>query len=374
MQTNLKSFAILLNVLLAGCASVGQPKSLQLSPEQVTLDASQIFSIYSNVNKQNYRIQVRLPASYANNKDKHYPVVIKVDGQWDFLLAASAYNCLYFDGQMPETIFVGIDWDAPADKVQALRARDLLPTPIAVFPDSGNAKAFTNAIVTEILPELKKRLRLNDQEFLLGGSWGGLFVTFALFERPDIFDGAIAIGGDYASGGDVVHQQIRSLVGSNALSGKRLYLGLGKWDPVAPVALDYVSELKHANVQGLQLQVDYLEGFGHSGMNVPGYASGYQYMFARPNVTLAAEKLQRLAGNYVSQDRNATKLIVSVQDQKLRITYSDRSEYLLAASEHSFYHPGVFFNLTFNENELLLETFYGQTHFRRFEERTKKAH
>jgi hypothetical protein len=61
------------------------------------------------------------------------------------------------------------------------------------------------------------------------------------------------------------------LADSNALNGKRLYVGLGKWDPVA---LEYVKELEKANLNGLQLKLDYLDGFGHSGMNIPGYAGG----------------------------------------------------------------------------------------------------
>jgi TolB-like protein len=64
---------------------------------------------------------------------------------------------------MPETVFVGIDWNADAQDVQVLRSRDLLPAPIAALSGSGRAKFFTDVIVNDIIPELNKRFRLNDQ-------------------------------------------------------------------------------------------------------------------------------------------------------------------------------------------------------------------
>lgn len=360
-------------MLFTFCTAFASPTKTQ--PEQITsvvLDSSQIFTIYSPTNKQNYRIQARLPGSYPNNPSKKYPVIIKVDGQWDFPLAASVFNNIYFDGQMPETIIIGIDWADVKGNVHAIRARDLLPAPIGSFANSGHAKKFVEVLEKEIIPELNNRFRLNGQEFLLGGSWGGTFVTFALLEQPNIFDGAIAIAGDYKTASEVFDKQIKSLSGSNALNGKRLYIGVGNGDPVAPAVLDYAEKLKQAQLNGFKLKLDHLEGFGHSGMNVPGYAAGYQYVFERPKLSLATDKLKQLVGKYKSVGENPDQLVIQTDTQGLIVATDEEKISLLAKSENSFYHPGRFLNVTFEGTRAKVETFFGETVYERNDVKSKK--
>jgi hypothetical protein len=97
-------------------------------------------------------------------------------------------------------------------------------------------------------------------------------------------------------------------------------------------------------------------------------------MFARPNPIVPADRLRKFTGTYVSEDKNAAELTIDLQPQGLQATYFGQTANLISRSDTEFYHPGVFFNLTFEKKGLLLETFYGQTQFRRQEARTKKAH
>ena len=351
------------------CAS-GNAQPGQVTP--VVLDSSRIFTIFSQTNKQNYRIQARLPGSYQNNPSKQYPVIIKVDGQWDFPLAASVFNNIYFDGQMPETIIIGIDWADVKGNIHATRARDLLPAPMGSFAGSGHAKKFVDVLAKEIIPELNNRFRLNGQEFLLGGSWGATFVTFALLEQPNIFDGAIAIAGDYNTASDVFDKQIKSLSGSNALAGKRLYIGIGAGDAVAPSVLAYAEKLKQAKFAGFQLKLDHLAGYGHSGMNVPGYAAGYQHIFERPQLSLTTEKLNQFVGKYKSVGENPDELVIQAAPQGLIISTDEEKTTLLAKSENAFYHPGRFLNITFEGTRAKVETFFGETVYERVDVKNKK--
>jgi predicted alpha/beta superfamily hydrolase len=347
----------------AATHGTGVATSSALPP--VELDSSEIFEIFSPTNNQHYRIRARLPASYPSDTQKHYPVIIKLDGQWDFLLAASAYNCVYFDGQMPETVIIGIDWGDIEGDIHAIRSRDLLPRPIGRYPNSGQASTFVKVIADEIIPALEKRYRLDGKRFLLGGSWSGVFATYALLENPAAFDGAIAIGPAYEIGGEVMQQQIEAASQSQAFNGKRLYIGIGKWDPVAPSVLDYAKALTDANVKGLEFKLDHLEGFGHSGMNIPGYAGGYQHIFRRPRPPVDIKKLQSLAGVYQMENSDDT-MVVSAQNQELVVQFSSGETYhLWPHSETHFYHPGVFYNLSFSGELASVETFFGKSRYRR---------
>ena len=365
-------------VSLFTCAMLIATSALGVAPEggaaevakPVVLDSTQIFSIYSKTNQQDYRIQVRLPDSYQTNPDKKYPLIIKVDGQWDFPLASSVYNCIYFDGQMPEAIIIGIDWGNVSGNIHAIRARDLLPAPIQNSENTGHAKKFISVLANEIIPALSERFRLNKQEFLLGGSWGGTFTTFALLERPDVFDGAIAIAGDYRNASAVFDQQLKSLANSKALDGKHLYIGVGKGDAVAAEVIAYAEKLKALNLKGFKLKLDALDGFGHSGMNVPGYANGYKHIFERPQISLAPKVLEKFVGKYTSSVQGWPELIVQVESGKLVTSLGERKIPLLAKTEKDFYHPDSFFNLSFEgataeRTTANVGTFFGDAVYKR---------
>lgn len=86
----------------------------------------------------------------------------------------------------------------------------------------------------EIIPELEDRFRLNGERVLIGGSLSAAFATYALLEQPEEFTGAIAIAGDYDVALQTLEPQIQALKNTDALDGKRLYLGVGGGDLGAP--------------------------------------------------------------------------------------------------------------------------------------------
>lgn len=358
----LRKFALLITLItFFGCTQVSQ-KTETTVPNPITLESSDIFNIYSEVIQQDYRIRIKLPASYFEQTEKRYPIILKLDGQWDFPLAASAYNCIYFDGQMPETIFVGVDWGDIEGDIHAIRSRDLSPTPVPRYPQSGQAKQFVDALEKDIIPELEKLYRLDGRRYLLGGSWSALFATYALLERPQTFDGAIAIAANYHSSKEALDELIQSHRGTSHLKDKRLYIGIGKFDIVAPSVTEFASKLKAAELPGFQLKLDQLAGFGHSGMNIPGYAGGYQYMFQRPVNPINWKLMNSRLGDYHSTNNPQDKMTLSKDaDNLIGTNRYGESFKLLSAGENYFYHPGMFLNLTFKNNQVISETFFGQT-------------
>ncbi|TVZ41511.1 putative alpha/beta superfamily hydrolase [Alteromonadaceae bacterium 2753L.S.0a.02] len=350
--------------VLAGCTSQTPKLPDAAVKPVVTLDSSEIFNLHSEIVNEDYRIQVRLPASYSSNTTKQYPIIIKVDGQWDFLLATSAYNCIYFDGQMPETLFIGIDWANYEGNIHQIRSRDLLPSPVSYFEGSGNAKKFIEVLQRDILPQLAQRYRLNGQNYLLGGSWGAVFTTYALLQSPELFDGAIAIGGGYEPFEAAFDTVIDQFTVNPDLRDKRLYLGIGRYDEVAPSVLRLADKIESAKLSGLQVKLNYLEGFGHSGMNIPGYAGGYQFLFQRPVVTVTKQVLKHYRGTYKIKGEGDDKLLISVVDGALVARPQEGEPLTLQAkSQTEFYHPGSFYNAIFAGNNVTIETFFGVTEF-----------
>ncbi len=350
------------------CSTPTKPALIQPTTKPVVIEGSEV-SAFTASNQRQYRIQVRFPGNYANQPSKKYPVIIKIDGQWDFPLATSVVNNIYFDGQMPEALVIGVDWLDTSPNLQVVRMRDLSPVPVEGLESSGQATTFAKVLAEDIVPELAKRFRTNGQVYLLGGSLGANFATFALFEQPQAFSGAIAIGGNYGNSNVVYEQLIQKLKGSKALENKRLYLGVGAADAVASDVTTLAEKIKKAQFTGLNLKLDVLAGYGHSGMNVPGYAAGYKYFFERPQITLSKEYLKTLEGTYKSVDGRDAPLNLKLTEQGLSVMRNDKARPLYAQSPQAFYFDGEFFNLVFTITEtkinVRLETFFGASEYSR---------
>ncbi len=346
---------------LTGCIHSSVKVSDPTQVKRVVLESSQIFDHYSKLNDYSYRIRVNLPSSYQSNTDKKYPVILKLDGQWDFPLAAGAYNCVYFDGQMPETIVIGIGWGEVEGDIHAIRSRDLMPSPIKRYVESGHAKEFVNVLAKEIIPELERRFRLNGQRFLMGTSMSALFATYALLEQPETFDGAIAIGADFGSAKGVLTKQIESLANTDRLAGKRLYLGVGSLDAIAPGVQALSSELHNADLNDFKLMFELAPGYGHSSMNLPGYANGYRLMFERDHLYFDQKLLTGFTGEYYTPDTKGSKLLIRANSEGLvaETAWGEKIQ-LWAKSANEFYHPGMFFRIRFENGQAFVETFYGK--------------
>jgi predicted alpha/beta superfamily hydrolase len=358
----------LLFPLCLACTNPTKPGAIQPATTPVVIEASDMFTLTAS-NQRQYRIQIRYPGDYANQTSKKYPVILKIDGQWDFPLAASVVNNIYFDGQMPEALVIGVDWLDTSPNLQAVRMRDLSPVAVDGVEASGQAAIFAKVLAEEIVPELAKRVRANGQVYLLGGSLGANFATFALLEQPQAFSGAIAIGGSYGNSRAVYERLVQKHKGHNALENKRLYLGVGAADSLASQVNTFAEEMNKAGLTGLKIKLDVLEGYGHSGMNVPGYAAGYKYLFERPRLTLSKEYLKTLEGTYTSLDGKDMPIELRITGQGLSVMRNGGAVPLHAQSPNEFYYEGEFYNLVFSITEtkinLRIESFFGASEYSR---------
>jgi predicted alpha/beta superfamily hydrolase len=141
---------------------------------------------------------VSLPSSYSNENNKIYPVVYLLDAEHNYLfhtfsgmlkqMAADASPLI------PEVILVGI--------TNKNRIRDVSPTQSltqyggkehSALKISGGADTFIKFIQMELIPKIEREYKVSEYNILTGYSFSGLAVIHALFTKPNIFDGYIAI-------------------------------------------------------------------------------------------------------------------------------------------------------------------------------------
>ena len=140
------------------------------------------------------KITVRLPAEYASEPDRRFPVVYLLDGgpEQDFAHIAGIAQSREMNFSFEPFILVGIQSvnrrhelappvAAPAPYEEALRA-----TP-------GGSPDYRRFLREELKPMLEAQYRTDGHDAVIGESLAALFVVETLLEEPALFDDYIAI-------------------------------------------------------------------------------------------------------------------------------------------------------------------------------------
>lgn len=129
-----------------------------------------------------YHIYIRYPEGYSSEPDRRYPIVYLLDGDSAFPLIAPEHLFLTYDDKLPEAIIVGIAYGSFAPPVNH-REIDFGP----------RAADFQRFLADELIPAVEARTRADpNRRILVGQSFGGNFVLYSAFTRPDLFWGRIA--------------------------------------------------------------------------------------------------------------------------------------------------------------------------------------
>jgi predicted alpha/beta superfamily hydrolase len=196
---------------------------------EVSIPGSQIKKFTSKiVNGQEYVLQISLPAGYATNNNKKYPVVFLMDSQWDFPLLTALYGEQYYDGFIPELIIVGITWGGDHPRPDSLRARDYTPTNQKSLPQSGGADKFLSVIKDEVFPLIENNYRVDtNDKTLIGCSLGGLFSMYALFTHPEMFKRYVAASPAFMWDNNVLNQYEEQYHANTSNPSAKLFMCVG---------------------------------------------------------------------------------------------------------------------------------------------------
>lgn len=242
---------------------------------------------------QHYQLNIALPQSYATNPDKHYPVLYLLDPYWDFNAINSMTSTLIYDKYIPEIIVVGIGYSGENPDFGTLRQIDYTPVPDKFDKNSGDAKAFLEFLELEVIPKIETELRV-DSSFraLAGASLGGLFSLYAMFEKPDLFQGYIASSPAILWGRRwIMQREIEYFWGDSQELWldqpqkplrTRLFMTVGA--PETEVnwvyeAKAFDSLISNRGYEGFGYEFHVMEGYHHGGIKFPTFARGLPFLF-----------------------------------------------------------------------------------------------
>jgi predicted alpha/beta superfamily hydrolase len=168
-----------------------------------------------------YELYIGLPASFSTSPFRKYPVVFVTDGYYDFQGVLSTYSNLVWDKSVPEMIVVGLGYAGDHPDYETLRVNDLAPMRFLSGGRTGGGQAdqYLHMIETVAIPLLERDYRADPaHRVLMGCSLGGCFTLYAMFTRPDLFQGYAAVGpsvnqlwqyeGEFAASGRTVNARV----------------------------------------------------------------------------------------------------------------------------------------------------------------------
>jgi predicted alpha/beta superfamily hydrolase len=327
------------------------PASTTAGP--VVVPRSMVHRFQSKIVDDVYEVRVSVPEDYENDEGLR-PVIYALDGQWNFALLHDIVGKLAYDGSIPDPIVVGITWAEAGFQPAAERSRDLLPVMDPNLPGSGGAAQFLKVLEAEVFPLVEANYRASTERVITGGSAGGLFVSYALLERPDLFTAYVASSG--ATGGTQAEYFTRRLaeISPDLLRKERAYFTVGALYDNEETVRGFVGALEAVVGKSSRIVLDVVDGVGHTGNEPFAYTRGLLHAFQRARLPLSERFLERYEGDYFEPaSPELPDLTIEAGRGELYIVQEgERWPFVFyAATPKDFYADGVDIDLTFYRND-----------------------
>jgi len=138
--------------------------------------------------KRTYPLFIKLPKSYQKENDKKYPVIYLTDAWYAFQIVSGATRYPMNSNTMTEAIIVGISY-SKGSKGDSSRVRDYTPTVDHSWKkQTGNAHQHMEFIENSVFKYMEKNYRVDStNNTFIGNSLGGLFGSYILLTKPQLF-------------------------------------------------------------------------------------------------------------------------------------------------------------------------------------------
>jgi predicted alpha/beta superfamily hydrolase len=250
------------------------------SAEPYTLTHTEVRDLPVSANGRSYSLYVGLPASYETEPGRRYPVVYVTDGYWNFAPATVSAANLAIDRAAPECLVVGIGYSGRNLDLGALRQYDF--TYPASGTNTGGGRDFLGILAGQFIPYIEANFRADPTyRVLLGASAGGLFTTYAMFTRPDLFQAHVVISpGDLRYANNYLLQLEQQYARSHPTLPGRLFLSYATdevFQFIRPTTRDFYTQLKRSGYPAADMTLYEIAGEGHSGTGAEAINRGLRF-------------------------------------------------------------------------------------------------
>ncbi len=258
------------------------------------LAGTEVWTVPDPVSGRDYQVFVSLPASYAEQANRRYPVLYVTDADYAFPVVRGIARRLNGDGPtIKDFILVGLSY-ALGDEPMTSRRRDYTPTsprhgPSAGGDPHGEGAAYASYLRNQVLPFVASRYRSDEnRRLLLGHSYGSLLGAQILFSEPELFAGYVLGSPSFWYDDKVMEDIERSYAAAHADLTANVYMYIGEYesrafgkrhDMVAD-ASRMAATLAARNYPSLRLQLDVLGEEDHLSVAPRGFSRGLKFLLA----------------------------------------------------------------------------------------------
>lgn len=290
-----QTFALVLACMAVGATTTARAADAPAFPPY-TLANTQLRTLPRSSNGRDYILYVALPGSYAKERDRKYPVFYVCDAYWCFPRMHGIRDLLVYDKVVPEYIIVGLGYAGENLNYNLMRLHELLPVKLPKAEDSGHAEEFLGVIEREIIPFVEREYRTDPSHRVLSGSsFGGVFVLYAMFTRPELFWGYIANSPVVHVGDDWMFAYEEAFAKSGRPLNTRLFMSMGslEWPSQVESIRRFDTRLAGRKYSGLAYEFRVVEGERHGGANPEADTHALQFMFRPLAPDLAVRQAAR---------------------------------------------------------------------------------
>ncbi len=240
-------------------------------PRQIVSTAHLQYTIKSVAVGEDRTILVRVPANYERSQNR-YPVIYMLDAHppQNAMMAGMVEQQVWGD-VMSDAIIVGIQ--------NTNRLRDMTPTP-GDRPGGGGADKFLTFIETEVVPFVEKNYRTEPYRVIAGHSLAGLFVVYAMLERPDTFNAYIAASPYLHWDNNYLIKRAEESLKKRTEWNKTLFVALAE-EPAYMDAYNGLQQLlKKTKPKNLDYEFRLFSDENHGSVVLPAYYAGLRKTYA----------------------------------------------------------------------------------------------
>lgn len=215
------------------------------------------------------QIKIQLPRNYEENKEKRYPVVVVLDGDYLFEPVAGMVDYYSYWEDVPEMIVVGINQDG-------IRMDDTYYSEQNFLPAKKGAEFF-EFIGMELLAQLDQKYRTANFRIIIGHDFTSNFINYYLLKQNPVFQGYINLSPDLAP--EMANRVTNAL--NTAESKKWFYLATGSSDVPAlkDNILSFDNQLKNIENEMVTYKFDNFQDATHYSLVGKAIPSAIESMF-----------------------------------------------------------------------------------------------
>jgi predicted alpha/beta superfamily hydrolase len=264
-----------------------------------------MWAIHSDIIGEDYTLYVLRTAAY-DTASIHLPVLYMTDGDWNMTVAMNCFSMLRQDYNTREPLIVGIGYG----KGKNQRFRDL-------NPETGGP-AFLSFIEKEVMPFINKKYRTNNEKSIYGYSMGGMFTTYILFNRPELFD-MIFIGAPGNNGRQLMPAAKAYFKNHTDLKSK-VFIGVGSYESEVVSNINSFTEyLLSFKCPDLIIKKEFTPGASHGAALAQVMQNAVAFGYCERHNAIAVDPaiLGQYKGKYISQNKSLPDAEIFIDKNKL---------------------------------------------------------